>query len=358
MDQINSEILRQFEAKGLTINEGIAVDARLVKSASRPISNKEIDELRKKRDTPEAKLDKNGKPKKFNRDLDSNWVIKNDIPHYGLKEHASVDINHGFILATTLSEASVNDTNYLDYCTVFSKHTKTPIKKVYADKGYAGKPNRDFLAGNKIADGIMRKDSTTAKLTDLEISGLSSDILLLRPDILQAEHQLKAANANIGAARAALFPRISLTTTLGTASSELSGLFDSGSGTWLFAPQLSLPVFDARLWSAVDAAKAENEIALVNYEKAIQTAFREVADALAVQGTIDERLAAQQSLVEATSETYRLSDMRYAKGIDNYLSVLDAHRSLYAAQQERVLLEREKLANQVRLYAVLGGGAK
>jgi multidrug efflux system outer membrane protein len=155
-----------------------------------------------------------------------------------------------------------------------------------------------------------------------------------------------------------VFPRISLTTTLGTASSELSGLFDSGSGTWLFAPQLSLPVFDARLWSAVDAAKAENEIALVNYEKAIQTAFREVADALAVQGTIDERLAAQQSLVEATSETYRLSDMRYAKGIDNYLSVLDAHRSLYAAQQERVLLEREKLANQVRLYAVLGGGAK
>ena len=169
MDQINSEILRQFEAKGLTINEGIAVDARLVKSASRPISNKEIDELRKKRDTPEAKLDKNGKPKKFNRDLDSNWVIKNDIPHYGLKEHASVDTNHGFLLATTFSEASVNDTNYLDYCTVFSKHTKTPIKKVYADKGYAGKPNRDFLAGNKIADGIMRKDSTTAKLTDLEI---------------------------------------------------------------------------------------------------------------------------------------------------------------------------------------------
>jgi len=167
--QNSSEILRQFETKGLTINEGIAVDARLVKSANRPISNKEIDALKKKRDTPEGKLDKNGKPKKFNRDMDSNWTIKNDIPHYGLKEHASVDTNHGFILATTLSEASVNDTNYLDCCTVFSKHTKTPIKKVYADKGYAGKPNRDFLAGNKIADGIMRKDSTTAKLTDLEI---------------------------------------------------------------------------------------------------------------------------------------------------------------------------------------------
>jgi IS5 family transposase len=169
MDQINSDILRQFEAKGLTINEGIAVDSRLVKSASGPVSNKEIDELKKKRDTPEGKLDKNGKPKKFNRDIDSNWTIKNDIPHYGLKEHAAVDTNHGFILATTLSEASVNDTNYRDYCTVFSKHTKTPIKKVYADKGYAGMPNRDFLATNKIADGIMRKDSTTAKLTDLEI---------------------------------------------------------------------------------------------------------------------------------------------------------------------------------------------
>ena len=103
MDQINSEILRQFEAKGLTINEGIAVDARLVKSASRPISNKDIDDLRKKQDTPQGKLDKNGKPKKYSRDLDSNWTIKNDVPHYGLKEHAAVDTNHGFILATTLS---------------------------------------------------------------------------------------------------------------------------------------------------------------------------------------------------------------------------------------------------------------
>ena len=189
-------------------------------------------------------------------------------------------------------------------------------------------------------------------------AGISSDVLLLRPDILQAENLLKAANANIGAARAALFPRISLTTSLGTASSQLSGLFDSGSGTWLFAPQIAMPIFDARLWSAVDAAKAENEIALVQYEKTVQTAFREVADALAVQGTIDERLAAQQSLVDAASETYRLSDMRYTKGIDNYLSVLDAQRSLFSAQQELVVLKLEKISNQVRLYAVLGGGAE
>ena len=166
MDQINSEILRQFQAKGLTINEGIAVDARLVQSASRPVSNDRLEQLREKHNTSEGRLDKNGKPKKFCRDLDSDWVVQKETPHYGLKEHAAVDTNHGFILATTMTAASVNDTNDLPYCTVYSRHTQQPIKKVFADKGYAGKPNRDFLAGNKIADGIMRKDSTTAKLKD------------------------------------------------------------------------------------------------------------------------------------------------------------------------------------------------
>jgi len=168
MDQINSEILRQFESQGLIINEGIAVDARLVKSASRPISNDQIRKFKDTRNTPEGNLDKNGKPLKFSRDLDSDWVVQNDKPHYGLKEHASVDINHGFILATTLTPSSLNDTNCLSYCTVYSRHTKQPIEKVYADKGYAGKPNREFLALNNIADGIMRKDSTTAKLTKYE----------------------------------------------------------------------------------------------------------------------------------------------------------------------------------------------
>ena len=170
MDQINSEILRQFENQGLSINEGIAVDARLVKSASRPVSNDQLKELREKANTPDGKVDKNGKPLKFSRDIESDWVVQKDKPHFGLKEHASVDINHGFILATTMTPASVNDTNYLSYCTIYSRHTKQPIDKVFADKGYAGKPNRDFLALNKIADGIMRKDSTTAKLTDYEIN--------------------------------------------------------------------------------------------------------------------------------------------------------------------------------------------
>ena len=168
MDQINTEILRQFESQGLTINEGVAIDARLVKSASHPLSNDQIKEHKDKNNTPEGKVDKNGKPLKFSRDLESDWTVKNGEPHYGLKEHASVDINHGFVLATTLTPASVNDSQYLPYCTIFSRHTNQPVKKVLADKGYFGKPNREFLFMNNIADGIMRKNTTTAKLTSSE----------------------------------------------------------------------------------------------------------------------------------------------------------------------------------------------
>jgi multidrug efflux system outer membrane protein len=190
-----------------------------------------------------------------------------------------------------------------------------------------------------------------------EISpGLSSEVLLRRPDVLQAEDLLKAANADIGAARAAFFPRISLTAAIGSASSDLSGLFKAGSGAWSYAPQIVMPIFDARTWSANKAAKVQREIAVTQYEKAIQSAFREVADALAVRGTVDQQVAAQQSLVDAAAETYRLSVSRYDKGIDSYLNVLDAQRSLYAAQQGLVSLRLAKLANQVQLYAVLGGG--
>lgn len=168
MDKINTEILRQFDAQGLSINEGIAVDARLVKSASRPISNDKIKSLKEEKELTENSLDKNGRPLKFERDIESDWTIKNDKPHYGFKEHASVDINNGFILATTLTPASVNDSQYLPYCTVNSFHTEKPIQEVLADKGYAGEPNRSFLSLNSIKDGIMRKNTTTAKLTDYE----------------------------------------------------------------------------------------------------------------------------------------------------------------------------------------------
>ena len=169
MIKINSEVLKHFDKKGLSINEGIAIDARLIQSASRPISNDKIKELKDKRNTPEGKLDKKGKPLKFSRDLESDWVVQNDEPHYGLKEHASVDVNNGFILATNMTPASHHDSPYLPYCTVYSLHTDQTLEKVYADKGYFGEPNREFLSLNDIQDGIMRKDTTTAKLTEYEI---------------------------------------------------------------------------------------------------------------------------------------------------------------------------------------------
>jgi multidrug efflux system outer membrane protein len=188
--------------------------------------------------------------------------------------------------------------------------------------------------------------------------GTSSEILLNRPDILQAENLLKASNANIGAARAALFPRISLTTAVGTASSDLGGLFESGSGTWLFSPRIDMPIFDPRAWSALTVTKMEREIAVSRYEGAIQSAFREVADALAQKATMEKQMQAQQSLVDATMAAFRISKARYEKGIDIYLNVLVAQRSLYDAQRGLISMRLTDLANQVKLYAVLGGGSE
>jgi IS5 family transposase len=168
MIQLNNEILPQSAHKGLSINEEITIDARLVKSARRPMSNEDIKKLKNKRATPEGKVDKNVEPLKFSRDRESDWTIKNGEPHYGLKEHASVDVDTGSILATSISPASVHDSNYLPYCTLASCRTHNPIKKVYADKDYHGRSNRSFLSLNRINDGIMREDTTTAKLTDYE----------------------------------------------------------------------------------------------------------------------------------------------------------------------------------------------
>ena len=214
----------------------------------------------------------------------------------------------------------------------------------------------NLLAGSPIASELL-PTALSALPAPQEVSlGLSSEVLLQRPDVLQAENHLKAANADIGAARAAFFPRISLTAAVGTASSDLSGLFKSGSGAWSYAPQIVMPIFDARIWSAHRAAKVQREIAVTQYEQAIQSAFREVADALAVRGTVDQQLAAQESLVRALAETHRLANSRFEKGIDSYLGVLDAQRSLFAAQQVLVYLQLEKRTSAVKLYAVLGGG--
>lgn len=188
-------------------------------------------------------------------------------------------------------------------------------------------------------------------------AGVPSALLERRPDVLQAEHSLKAANANIGAARAAFYPRISLTASAGSASSELSGLFQGGSGTWSFLPQVSLPIFDGGANRAnLDIAKIGRDIGVAQYEKAIQTAFREVSDALAQRSTLGEQLDAQQSLVDATAESDQLSRARFARGVDSYLGVLDAQRSLYSAQQNLIGTRLSRLSNLVTLYKVLGGG--
>lgn len=168
MRAVNSELLAQFAAKGLTINEGVAVDARLVKSASHPRSKEKLEEEKKIKETPAGKLDKKGLPLKFSRDLESDWTVKNKIPHYGLKEHAAVDTRYGFVLASEITPASFHDSPYLPFCVASSCHTKNPIKKVFADKGYFGKDNRDFLHLNSIADGIMRKATRGTALTPYE----------------------------------------------------------------------------------------------------------------------------------------------------------------------------------------------
>jgi outer membrane protein, multidrug efflux system len=215
-----------------------------------------------------------------------------------------------------------------------------------------------LLVGSSVPSGLLPAELGEVMALKDFTPGLPSEVLLRRPDILQAENLLKAANANIGAARAALFPRITLTTSIGTTSDQLSGLFKSDSNTWLFAPQVVVPIFDARTWSAYDVANVDREISLTQYEKAIQVAFREVADALAQRGTLGDELEAQQSLVYASAESYRLSDARYARGIDNYLSVLDAQRSLYSAQQGLIAIRLARLTNLVTLYKVLGGGGE
>lgn len=202
--------------------------------------------------------------------------------------------------------------------------------------------------------------SLTENLTAMKdvAPGLPSDVLLRRPDILQAENLLKGANANIGAARANFFPRITLVSSVGFGSDDLTGLFSGNSFTWNFAPRITLPIFTAGANQAtLKVAEVDRDIAVAQYEKAIQAAFREVADALAQRGTIDDQLSAQQSLTDATSESYRLSQARYEKGVDSYLQVLDSQRALYGAQQNLIGVRLVRLLNVATLYKVLGGGA-
>jgi multidrug efflux system outer membrane protein len=211
----------------------------------------------------------------------------------------------------------------------------------------------DTLLPTSLPDASLAATSPLATIPP----GLPSELLLRRPDILQAEHDLRAANASIGAARAAFYPSITLTASAGSSSASLAGLFKGGSGAWSFSPQISLPIFDAGKNQAnLTIAIANRDISIAQYEKAIQTAFREVSDALAQRSTLGSQLDAQQALVDASADAFRLSEARFNHGIDSYLTVLDSQRSLYSAQQNLIGTRLSRFTNLVTFYKTVGGG--
>ena len=246
------------------------------------------------------------------------------------------------------------------------RQAETTMQRARADAAlYTAQVARDenalaLLAGTPVPATLLPEKLVDAVSALAELpAGVPSSVLARRPDVLQAERQLRAANASIGAARAAFFPRITLTASAGTASSTLDGLFGSGSRNWSFSPQLSLPIFNAgALRASLDVAEVQLDINVATYEKTIQSAFREVADGLADRATLAEQLDAERRLVAASEETFRLSEARYRNGIDSYLGLLDAQRSLYSAQQELIGVRLSEASNRVTLYKVLGGGWK
>jgi multidrug efflux system outer membrane protein len=218
----------------------------------------------------------------------------------------------------------------------------------------------NLLVGQQVPANLLPNQRVTrVTKTNTLSAGLPSDLLNNRPDIRTAEYQLSAAGANIGAAKARMFPTISLTGSAGYASTDLSDLFKSGAFIWSVGPSLDIPIFDWGTRKAnIKISETDQQIALSDYEKSIQSAFREVNDALAVRQNIGDRLSAQKRLVEATNTTYKLSNARFRAGIDSYLTVLDAQRASYAAEQGLLLLEQANMNNQVEVYKTLGGGLK
>ena len=216
-----------------------------------------------------------------------------------------------------------------------------------------------YLVGAPIPSNLIPNASVT-NITNQQIfsAGLPSELLRYRPDVLQAEYNLKAAGANIEVARASYFPSISLASSIGVSSGSLNDLFNTGSVGWSFGPSISVPIFDAgRLDANYDVAQIEREQTLTSYENSIQTAFREVSDVLATRATLGDQLDAQYRLQDNFDQTYQIANARYKAGISNYLDVLDAQRSLFSTQQGILNLELQKIISQIELYQVLGGGS-
>mgnify|MGYP002652463494 CR=1 FL=1 len=217
----------------------------------------------------------------------------------------------------------------------------------------------ELLTGSPVGDVLLPERLERGYVLAELPGGVSSEVLLRRPDVLQAENQLRAANADIGAARAAFFPRLSLTTAAGFASAALSSLFTGDAFTASAGLAASLPIFDGGANRAnLEATRAQRDAAVATYERTIQSAFREVADSLARRGTVEEQLAAAQGLVDAADTTVRISDARYREGAENFLSVLEAQRTLYSAQQGRLSVELVRETNTIDLYRSLGGGVR
>lgn len=245
---------------------------------------------------------------------------------------------------------------------------KTTVESAKVDmEAYGAQVARDrnaltLLVGSEVPEELLPSSLPSDAEADRNVlaaipAGVPSSLLAWRPDIREAERALKSANANIGAARAAFFPSISLTGSAGSSSADLSDLFTSGQRSWSFVPQIRLPIFDGGANRAnLNIAKADRDIRLAEYEKSIQVAFREVSDALASRASLTRQLEAQQALVEATSTSYELSRLRYDRGIDSYLSVLDAQRSSYDAEKNLITTRLSRLSNQVDFYKAMGGG--
>ena len=242
--------------------------------------------------------------------------------------------------------------------------TRTLVETARTDVArFAGQVAQDrnalvLLAGGPVDDTLLPATEVTeiAAVRPLP-AGVPGEVLLRRPDVMAAEHTLLSANANIGAARAAFFPSISLTGSIGSASSELSNLFDSGTRAWSFVPTLNLPIFQGgKLRANLGVATANRDIALAQYEKAIQSGFREAADALALNDSLDAQLASQQALMAAATQAQTLSQARYDAGLDSFVTLLYARRTAYTARKSLVSTQLAQQSNQVALYKVLGGG--
>ncbi|WBV24314.1 efflux transporter outer membrane subunit [Pantoea piersonii] len=216
----------------------------------------------------------------------------------------------------------------------------------------------DLVVGKNVPDNLLPDGIDVLANAFKEIpAAISSDVLLNRPDVLEAEHDLKSANASIGAARANFFPSISLTASGGVSSADLSSLFKHGAGVWSFSPSVSVPIFSGGYnLSQLKYTKAQKEYYVAAYEKAVQTAFKEVADALARRGTIHDQITSQQNYVTASQSYYHLADLRYRNGVDTWLNALDAQRTLYSARTALVSTQKEYYENLITFYKVMGGG--